>query len=287
MAVAHYFRKALEATEHNIIMVGPFSGVEIPWMGGMELPEKYVVAPLIQTPWQEQSYLIRDVEDDARLPRIDLWFQADSTFFLAGKPHQGVNAIIAVDPHVLNYDRQRRFADFFFNMQSIYCEPGDIWLPYAYSVYDHYPVEAEIEYDVMLIGLQYANRCAVMGALAEKGYRTYLETGPVFEEARELYAKTKVILNWSSLLDTVARVWEAMAFRKCLVTNRTPGLGPMFKEGEHYLGFGTIGEALEKIEWALAHDEERERIARAGWQEVTAKGHSYDDRVDFILGRVG
>jgi len=293
-AIAVYFLDAFRETGHKVVTVGPEFGTWIPWKGGMHLPEKYAIKPDIVAPQDGWNMSDADLAVRERFGRPDLWVQIDAGYYLPIQPKAPWYdratypiAVIATDPHVLNYSKQRVEADFLFNMQDIYCEPGDIWLPYAYSARHHYPVEAEIEYDAMLIGLQYASRCAVMGALAEKGYRTYLETGPVFDQARDLYAKTKVILNWSSKLDTVARVWEAMAFRKCLVTNRTPGLTPMFKEGEHYLGFGTIAEALEKIEWALAHDEEREKIAHAGRQEVTTKGHSYDDRVEFILGRVG
>lgn len=294
MAIGRYVEDAFRQTGHQIITACAYTGTRIPWMGGMDLPEKYAQPPDIELPLSPPGMSEADLAVREKFGAPDLWVQIDAGYYMAIQPKAPWYdratypvAVVASDPHVLNYSKQRVEADFFFNMQDIYCEPGDIWLPYAYSAQHHYPVEAEIEYDAMLIGLQYANRCAVMGALAERGYRTYLETGPVFDQARDLYAKTKVILNWSSLLDTVARVWEAMAFRKCLVTNRTPGLGPMFKEGEHYLGFGTVGEAVEKIEWALAHDKEREEIAHAGREEVTTKGHSYDDRVGFILERVG
>jgi hypothetical protein len=59
---------------------------------------------------------------------------------------------------VLNYDRQRQLADFFFNMQLEYSKNGDIYLPYAYSPDVHYLEEVEKEYDVCMIGLHYQQR---------------------------------------------------------------------------------------------------------------------------------
>jgi len=293
-AIAVYFLEAFRDTGHEVVVAGPDFGTWIPWKGGMHLPQKYAIKPDVVLPQRGVGMWDADRLVRERYGAPDLWVQVDAGYYLNIEPRAiwydratYPIVVIGTDPHVLDYRVQREEADYFFCMQKCYMQPGDIWLPYAYSTHHHYPVEADNEYDVMLIGLQYPNRCAVMGALADKGYRTYLDTGPVFDEARELYAKTKVIFNWSSRQDTVARVWEAMAFRKCLVTNRTPDLPLLFTEGKHYLGFDSIGEAVEKVEWALAHDKEREEIAFNGFWEVRTKGHSYGDRVDFILEKVG
>ena len=62
------------------------------------------------------------------------------------------------------------------------------------------------------------------------------------------------------------------------LTRYFPGLEDVFENGEHLVWFHSIPEAIDQIEYYLAHDREREKIASAGRQEVLMH-HTWDDRI--------
>jgi len=288
MCIGTYFEAAFRETEHEIITVCPYTGNWMPWKGGMRLLEKYAIPPDYQLSWNpgpqklEDHYSFADAETRLGLPKIDVWVSIDAGFYLGGRPTNAVSVWIATDPHSTEYDEQRKRADLFFNMQRCYLKPDDIWLPYAYSPKWHYPVEAEREYDVMHIGAQHAQRMAILLLLGHMGYKGFSTYGVCFDEARELYAKTHLIFNWSVADDTNARVFEAMAMGRVLVTNRTPDLEHLpFEDEVHYMGFDGAGECLDKMEWLLAHDEARQDMEVAAYKAVLP--HSYNARVKQIL----
>lgn len=286
LTIGHYWEEAFRNTNHEIITVCPYSGTWIPWRGGMHLPDKYAIPPDYQIPWDQRAqYTFQQAEELMGLRHIDAWVSIDAAYHLRGKPRDALSVWIAVDSHCVNYDEQREQADFFFNVHKDFMKPDDIHLPVGYSPRWHYPVFAEEEYDVMLLGLMYPNRVAAIQQMAWRGYETLIDNGPCFDEARELYAKTKLIFNWSLPDNTVCRVWEAMAMGKTLVTNYSTTLKDIFEDEIHYVGFSNMEEAIEKMEWLLAHDDERRKIAEAGYHAV--QPHTYDNRVKFLLETIG
>jgi len=285
MAIGVYFEQAFRETGHRITTVCPYTGTYMPWKGGCHMREKYAIRPDYEIPWEEQwDFSYADAEERFGLHDIDLWVSIDARYHLKGKPTQAPLVVVATDPHsdYADYSEGRKNADLFFNMQRCYLEPGDIWLPYAYSPRWHYPVEAEREHDLMCIGADHPHRIAIMLLTAWRGYKGHHAFGLVFDEARELYAKTRLILNWSVKDDTNARVFEAMAMGRALVTNRTPDLEYLpFEDEIHYMGFDGVDECLDKMEWLLAHDDERKHMEEMAYKAVLP--HSYNARVKQIL----
>lgn len=217
---------------------------------------------------------------------FDLILNVDAGFHLADKPDIPY-AVVLTDPHVLSapwYEKVRPHADFVFNMQRYYMQADDIHLPYACSPDHHYAMSnVEKRYDACLIGLHYDNRNALMDALRNRGLSTYYGLGEVYDEYRLINNQSRIGLNWSSLLDINARTFETMAMRQVPVTNRLPHLDELgFIEGTHYLGFDTVSEGVEKVEWALANPEQAESIALCAHNLVHEK-HTYDLRVQKIL----
>jgi spore maturation protein CgeB len=176
--------------------------------------------------------------------------------------------------------------DVFFNMQFVYKEPSDVYLPYAYDPMLHKHIKVEKEHDACLIGLQYTQRQQLIDALRKDFISVNQSIGKVYEEFVLEYNKSKVALNWSSLDDLNARTFEAMGMGIPLVTNRVTDLSNFFVEGEHYLGFNDIPEAVRQVHTLLRNPELAEQIARAGHRKAKA-GHTYDIRVSQILDRVG
>ena len=282
-----YFIRALERRDDvELITAGPYTGDWIPWEHGMSVPLKYVKSPSIPLP---QQY-IRDVGLpsaflEAQLPwKADLWLQIDAGWWVQ-KPNARVVAHIATDPHVLPYDAQREQCDFFFNMQKVYMHEGDIYLPYAHDPLLHKPLDIGKEYDGCLVGLQYIIRDSLVAALRGAGYNIEYTMGIVGEEYNEVYNKSRVALNWSNLHDLNARTFEAMGMGVPLLTNRVPDLAEFFEEGEHYLGFGSVPEAIRQFARLINEPDYAEHIATNAYELSIAK-HTWDRRIQQILDTV-
>lgn len=286
MAMLRYFEAALRRRDDvEVFAVGPYTGAWIPWRGGMHLPEKYARPPELPLPQATLNSPTPIAYIEAQLPwQPDAWLQVDAGWHLAGKPAHGKNIFVGTDPHVLNYDAQRTYADTFYCMQAPYMREGDQYLPYAYDPIWHAPEDGPRNYDVCLIGLHYPQRDQLVSALRARGLSVYYDIGPCFDEARSLYAQAPVGLNWSSLLDLTARVWELLGMRRLAVVNRVPDLARFFVEDADLLAFDSLGEAVEKVVYALDHPDEATAIAEQG--HATVEGHTWDARVSRILGGV-
>jgi spore maturation protein CgeB len=133
-----------------------------------------------------------------------------------------------------------------------------------------------------LIGILYDKRIALKERLTGLGYKVRMETGLIGMECREAYSHAKVGLDWSSLLDLNARVFELMGMGICPVINRVPDLKPLFQEEVHYLGFDTLDEGTAQFMRAMKDEDLRNRIGKAASKQVFAF-HTWDRRVDQIF----
>jgi hypothetical protein len=281
LAILRYYENALRRRDDvNLITVGPYTGNMIPWNNWMALSSKYAIAPTITLPTGVPSVPISFIE--SQLPETpDLWLQIDAGFHLEGKPQNGKNCIVATDPHVLPYDRQRTFADTFYCMQDCYKKAGDVYLPYAYDPVYHAPEKQERLFDVCLLGLHYQNRNLLVDSLMKNGVKVYYALGDVFDEARAIYNQAPVGINWSSKDDLTARVFELLGMRRLAVVNNVPDLPRFFRDGKDLVTFSVLHEAVEKILHYLANDDQLEAIARQGHE--TVKPHTWDARINTIL----
>jgi glycosyltransferase involved in cell wall biosynthesis len=102
-------------------------------------------------------------------------------------------------------------------------------------------------------------------------------------EAAVRYARSRVGFNVSIKNDLNMRFFEALSYGTCLVTNtdvdgiKETGL----KDGIDFLGYTTPEEAVNKIQWALANPQEREKIAKSGHSKVRDL-HTYNHRIKNI-----
>lgn len=291
VAMGRYFLEALiRRKDVQVWSSGPYTGRWIPWAGGMHLPESYVREPDHPLPMTgAQPTVVYEMVQKKCPFEPDLWLEVNAGLTAVGRP-VGRYAVVGSDPHVLNYTPARAQADKFFCMQRPYMQAGDIWLPYAYDPIWHSPspkMFRERDIDATLLGLQYRHRLELFKALTARGHTTRFELGPSYEDARAIYHRTKAGVNWSSLKDTTARVFELMALGVVPVLNRVPDLMEMFEEDEHFLGFDTMPEAVHQIEKALSPDHERqsERIMHAAMNAVT--GHTWDARIEAIFAEMG
>lgn len=105
---------------------------------------------------------------------------------------------------------------------------------------------------------------------------------------RDMYdviSRSKITLN--SHIDSVGseagnmRLYEATGVGTFLLTDARPGMSQLFEPGVHVATWRTPAECVEKIEYYLAHDAEREKIAAAG-QKHTLNVHTYAHRAQML-----
>jgi len=288
----------LRRSDVEVWTAGPYTGRWIPWKGGMNLKPDYVYTPDHPLPAGQAPYQLHFKTIENQCPfEPDIWINVSSTLKTHGRPSKGTYAVIAADPHVLNYDEERRKADLFFNMQKPYMKAGDIWLPYGYDPIWHAqttkPVR-ERQYDAALIGLDYPSRNSLIKRLRApnnhphregKGFKVFYDIGPCYHDAREIYHDTVIGLNVSSLKDTTARVFEIMGFGIAPVLNRVPDLMEMFVDRQDFLGFNTEDEAVALVHEALHNLDWAQEIGENA--RLAVEPHSWDARMKKVLEKAG
>jgi spore maturation protein CgeB len=103
----------------------------------------------------------------------------------------------------------------------------------------------------------------------------------LFEDAAKKFSLSKIVFNISIKDDINMRTFETLSTGSFLLTNWIPTLSELFKDGEHLVTYKTLDEMVEKAKYYLEHDDEREKIAKAGHDEFMSK-HTYKHRVEKV-----
>lgn len=281
-----YFLRALDRREDvELKTLGAFTDDWIPWNGGLRIPRKYVRQvdfPLpqgVMTPrWEMVKGLLKGWQPD-------LVLQIDAGWHFTTRPEY-LTATVATDPHVLDYSIPRSYSDYFFCMQKVYAKPTDIYLPYAADPTCHYPEPIWHDFDACLIGLHYPQRDKLVHTLNLHGVKTWYSIGEIYDEARHLYNRAKIALNWSSLDDLNARFFEGMAYNKLVLSNKVTDCDLLFEDGVHYVSFKDENDAVEKAKYYLSNPDKMREISENGYNEVVKK-HTWDHRIQQIFDTVG
>lgn len=108
------------------------------------------------------------------------------------------------------------------------------------------------------------------------------------EDYRMVCRNSKIILGLHSFLWTRGRtctvsnrLWNTLACGGFLLYQETRGFD-LLEDGKHFVSFSGIGDAKEKIDYYLSHEEERRRISSEGQREAL-ENHSYTSRVRDML----
>jgi glycosyltransferase involved in cell wall biosynthesis len=183
---------------------------------------------------------------------------------------------------------QKEFADRFVadgvRAESIH------YLPHAFEPDCYKPHDIINKWDWAFIGhLNSDKRIDLLDRLCKEFPNWYLgwrnSADPSYNSLDDVAFKlsqSKVGVNYCINNDLNMRVFETMGTKTCLLTDEIPDLTDLFIPNFHLLTFKTIDEAVEKMKWALTHDEERQAIAEMGYREVLTK-HTYNHRVREIL----
>lgn len=158
------------------------------------------------------------------------------------------------------------------------------WLPLACDPDFHRPHPVPKQHDVAFLGNLLPGPRTVLLAEIERRYQNTLIDRRYGHAMAEAYSAARVVFNRSVLDDVNMRVFEATASGSLLVTNdlAVNGQEELFESGRHCLTYGDAGELWERIDWALAHGRDRERMAAAGRARALER-HTYRHRVETIL----
>ncbi|WP_376792588.1 glycosyltransferase [Thermoflexus sp.] len=234
-------------------------------------------------------------------PDLYLWVDPAGRYFPPGIERLPIpTACYLIDVHLGTWREQAaRFFDAVFIAQKDYLErfrrvvghDQVYWLPLAAAPDVHRDHQLPRIYDVGFVGnIALAHRktprARRLKRIAERFrtndfYRAYTP-----EEVGRIYSQSRIVFNCSIAGDVSMRIFEGTACGALVLTDSVRnGLDELFEVGREIVVYQDDVDLLDKIAYYLAHDEEREAIARAG-QQRTLREHTYLHRVQRMLSIV-
>lgn len=157
-----------------------------------------------------------------------------------------------------------------------------VYMPHAVEPLA-YPYLASLKkYDLCFVGhINSQNRIDALDRMF-KEFPRFFYGQRLFNAAAEKYCESKIIFNISINDDLNMRTFEALSTKSFMLTSWNPEVASVFEDGKHLVLYKSLDEAVEKAKYYLVHDEEREAIAQAGFDEVRAK-HTFVHRAKQVL----
>ena len=116
--------------------------------------------------------------------------------------------------------------------------------------------------------------------------RPYFRGGVHGREFRMALGGAKIAVNLvrrENRDDHVMRTFEGPACGAFMLNERTDDHLDLFREDHEAAYFSSAEELVDKVQYYLAHDAERERIRQAGHVRTLTAGHSYRHRLEEII----
>jgi spore maturation protein CgeB len=185
------------------------------------------------------------------------------------------------------------------------------WLPFGCDPNYHRPLELSVEErekyarDVIFVGSHYENRAKLLEAVSDYNIGVWgpywsklVQGSPLKGKAASIKmnydqwvkifnaCKINLVIHYNDgkipCHQASPKLFEAMACKSFVLTDRQKDVQALFKDKEHLVYFKDIADLREKMDYYLKHDDERMRIAEAGYKEVIAR-HTFQDRMKFLL----
>ena len=123
-----------------------------------------------------------------------------------------------------------------------------------------------------VVSSMYGQRGEVVSYLQGKlGNSFYLKNGLKDIENGDLYRNGKIVFQKARYGEVTRRIFEGMSCKKLVITDRLSSskqLDKIFIENKEIVFYDSKEEALEKINYYLENDDERESIAERGCNKV-------------------
>ena len=105
-----------------------------------------------------------------------------------------------------------------------------------------------------------------------------------------VFRQSKINLNITTRSITSGlsqRIWDVLACKGFLITNYQPEIDMFFRDGVHLVTYSSRDELIEKINYYLSHEREREEIAQNGYELVCQSGKVSDRVISMIAAITG
>jgi hypothetical protein len=280
-AAGYHLERALCSLGHTVTYVGLPSAQRSGYDPSIPLPS--ILAALPQS------------------PDLFLWVDPAGRYFPIGIEDCPIpTACYLIDVHLGHWRKQAaRFFDAVFVAQLDYVDDFKRatghdqvhWLPLAAPPDVHHQPYQPRGLDVGFVGnLALAHkktaRARRLQWIAQRFrtndfYRQYTA-----QEISETYSRAKIVFNTSISGDVTMRIFEGTACGALLLTDSIAnGLDQLFEIGREIVVYRDDQDLFDKIEYFLAHGDERERIAHAGQQRTLAQ-HIYQHRGQQLLDAI-
>lgn len=162
-----------------------------------------------------------------------------------------------------------------------------------------------LKYDVTFVGQPHGDRRELVGYLRRNGidvraWGTGWETGRLEQgDLVAVFNQSRINLNFSNASSKArfrrwlrwepqikARNFEIPGCAGFELSGEADDLGSYFRMGEEIVTFRDRRQLLERIRYYLDREDERARVARAGWRRVLSE-HTYDHRFREIFRVMG
>ena len=176
---------------------------------------------------------------------------------------------------------------------------------WACNQYLYKPIPGEKTMDAAFIGMPHGDRKKVIGYLRQNGVDVktrgygWPEGRLTQEQMIETFSRAKINLNlansstksriffWRKGTQQIkGRNFEVPGCGGFLMTNYVAHLEDYFEIGKEVVCFEDKKDLLEKVRYYLNNDEEREKVAQAGY-ERTINNHTYEKRFLEIFQKMG
>jgi len=229
---------------------------------------------------------------------FDLYLRIDHGDYKYDIPHRfQPSAFLAIDTHLKKpYKkilRQTKHYDFVFatqkqgaQMLSQALRKKVEWIPLACDPKIHKKLELTKTYDVGFVGSyggKGSYREELLLGIKAQFPNSFIGSAP-HTKMSEIYSSSKIGINYSLNNDINMRIFEILSCGTMLLTSeiKDNGLSDLFKEGEHLVTYKTKEQLIDLINYYLRHEEERRRIAKAGYKLVI-NHHTYHNRLTKML----
>ena len=164
------------------------------------------------------------------------------------------------------------------------------------------PLKTEYHCDITTAGNQHSWRVAFYKHLEKYDVKLWGQPAPLWmptgsvalmhqgrtvlnEDKARAFLGAKIVINnlhYGEVWGLNVRTFEAAGIGAFQLTDWRPGLGQLFEDGKELISFRGMDDLLKKVNYWLAHSDERKEIACAGKRRAYAE-HTYQLRLTLLL----
>lgn len=148
----------------------------------------------------------------------------------------------------------------------------------------HFPIQTKPEY-VAVTTRGYGNSQFLDTITDHGGGSIGNKNNMEYKEHTEFLNKGLMVIQNSRWGEITRRIFEGMACGKMVLCDRlaeSKRLHELFEEGEEIVFYDDIVDCINKMNYYAENSEERERIAKNGYEQCT-QAHTQKQRVEFII----